>query len=185
MTRRRFPAEDPERRRWQDPEGILSSIGLQSGMSFIDIGCGEGFFSLPAARITGPLGIVHAVDINPDAIVRLREQAASEGLSNIIAEVSEAEKFVLCEDCADIVFFGNDLHDFSDPAQVIRNARRMLKPGGRLVDLDWKEMAMDFGPPLEKRFSLEKASGLIMAGGFVIHTASDAGPYHYLLSAVK
>jgi SAM-dependent methyltransferase len=154
-------------------------------MFFIDIGCGEGFFSLPAARLAGPGGRIHAIDINPDAVACLREQAAKEGLLNLSVELNEAETAVTCEECADIVFFGNDLHDFSDPAQVIQNARTMLKPGGRLADLDWKNIAMDFGPPLEKRFSPEKASAYITSGGFTIRSTIDTGPYHYLIIAEK
>jgi ubiquinone/menaquinone biosynthesis C-methylase UbiE len=185
MTRRRFPADDPERRLWQDPDRILSSIGLREGDVFVDIGCGEGFFALPAARRIGKAGRVFALDINSDAIARIREQAESEGLSQVSAEIKEAEAAVVCEGCADIVFFGNDLHDFSDPGRVIRNAHMMLKPSGRLVNLDWKPISMNFGPPLEKRFSVARAKNLIESGGLKILSAQDAGPYHYLIQAGK
>ena len=185
MTKRRFPADDPERRLWQDPDRILSSIGLREGDVFVDIGCGEGFFALPAARRIGTAGRVFALDINSDAIARIREQAAEEGLSQVSAEIKEAEAAVVCEGCADIVFFGNDLHDFSDPGQVIRNARVMLKSTGRLVNLDWKPIPMDIGPPLEKRLSVAKAESLIESGGLKILSTQDAGPYHYLIQAGK
>jgi len=185
MTRRRFPADDPERKKWQDPEKILSSIGLRKGDVFIDVGCGEGFFALPAARYIGQAGRVCAFDINSDAIARLKEQATTEGLSQVVAEVRAAEDAVVCEGCGDIVFFGNDLHDFSDPGQVIQNAFVMLKPAGRLVNLDWKPIQMDFGPPLEKRFSVARAEALIESGGLKILSMQDAGPYHYLILAAK
>jgi ubiquinone/menaquinone biosynthesis C-methylase UbiE len=160
-------------------------VGLKRGMTIVDLGCGEGFFALPAARRVGPGGRVYAVDINPEAVTRLAEQAASEGLSQIFTEVKEAEATIICEGCADIVFFGNDLHDFSDPGQVIRNAKTMLKPFGHLADLDWKPVQMEFGPPLWKRFSLEIAKGLIESGEFWILSVQDAGPYHYLILAGK
>jgi ubiquinone/menaquinone biosynthesis C-methylase UbiE len=153
VNRRRFRADDPERKEWQDPEKIFPSIGLSAGMTFVDMGCGEGYFALPAARRVGRGGKVYAVDINAEAVAHLKEQAENEGLSNLSAEVREAEATVACEGCADIVFFGIDLHDFADPRKVIRNAKTMLKPSGRLVDLDWKDIPMDIGPPKEKRFS--------------------------------
>jgi cyclopropane fatty-acyl-phospholipid synthase-like methyltransferase len=53
---RRFRADDPERKEWQDPELILPAIGLGEGMTFVDAGCGEGYFALPAARRVGPRG---------------------------------------------------------------------------------------------------------------------------------
>ena len=185
MNKRRFRADDPERKVWQDPEKILAAIGLSAGMVFVDIGCGEGYFALPAARIAGPGGKVYAADINADAVAALREQAAAEGLTNLTAEVKAAEKTMVCAGCADRVFFGIDLHDFADPGQVLLNAWAMLKPAGKLIDLDWKDEPMAFGPPPEKRFSVQKATGLIEAAGFRVYSVQDAGPYHYLICAGK
>lgn len=183
MSKRQFRSDDPERRQWQDPEQILSSIGAGPGMVFIDVGCGDGYFALPAARKAGPHGKVYANDIDAGAIERLRKQAAEEGLDNLFADVKAAEETLVCHGCADIVFFGIDLHDFEDPAGVLRNAKKMLCPYGRLVDLDWKDQPMAFGPPQEKRFSLEKARNLIESAGFRIESVTDAGPYHYLIVA--
>lgn len=183
MAHRQFPSNDPERQKWQDPKKILTEIGLVPGMTFADLGCGDGYFALPAAWIVGPKGKVIAVDIDEGAIGRLRQQAAKEGLSQLSAEVQEAEETIACERCADFVFFGIDLHDFADPARVIRNAKRMLRPSGLLVDLDWKDQPMTFGPPLEKRFSIAKARQLIESAGFHVASISEAGPYHYIIIA--
>ena len=183
MNKRRFRADDPERKIWQDPEKIFSAIGLFAGMVFVDIGCGEGYFALPAARRVGPGGKVYAADINVDAVAALREHAANAGLSNLSAEVKAAEETVFCEGCADIVFFGIDLHDFGDPERVLRNAKKMLRSTGNLIDLDWKDEPMEFGPPQEKRFSVHKAEGMITGAGFCVLSVQDAGPYHYLIRA--
>jgi ubiquinone/menaquinone biosynthesis C-methylase UbiE len=76
MNQRRFRADDPERKTWQDPEKIFSAIGLSAGMIFVDIGCGEGYFALPAARRVGPCGKVWTADINSDAVAALWEQVS-------------------------------------------------------------------------------------------------------------
>jgi ubiquinone/menaquinone biosynthesis C-methylase UbiE len=183
MAGRQFRSDDPERRQWQDPEQILSCIGTEGGMVFIDIGCGDGYFALPAARKVGPRGKVYADDIDPSAIGRLRDQAEKEGLDNIFTDVKAAEETMFCEGCADIVFFGINLHDFEDPAVVLRNAKKMLRPSGILVDLDWKDQPMPFGPPPGKRFSQKKATNLIVSAGFTIVSVQDSGPYHYLIIA--
>jgi len=183
MTGRRFTADDPERRRWQDPEQILSTIGLREGMEFVDLGCGEGYFAIPVARRVRNYGKVYAVDINADSVERLHTRAEKEGLKNLITRVGEAETTRFCEGCADIVFFGIDLHDFRDPVAVLKNAKQMLGPAGRLVDLDWKDQQMEMGPPPGKRFSIGKASGLIESVGLRIQSIQDAGPYHYLIIA--
>ncbi len=175
--------DEEERRRWQNPEAILADIGLRPGLTFLDIGCGDGFFALPAARLVGEGGKVCGVDTNGEAISRLREQAAAEGLLNLNLEVGKAEDTVLCQECADIVFFGIDLHDFSEPDRVLMNARKMLKPAGRLVDLDWKKESMEIGPPLRIRFSEEDAVSLIEGAGFQVETVKEVKPYHYLIIA--
>jgi ubiquinone/menaquinone biosynthesis C-methylase UbiE len=183
MTGRRFLADDPERNQWQNPEQILSSIGLREGMVFVDLGCGEGYFAIPAARRVRNYGKVFAVDINAESVERLRTRAEKEGLKNLVSRVGEAENIRFCEGCADIVFFGIDLHDFRDPVAVLQNAKQMLGPQGRLVDLDWKDEPMEMGPPLGKRFSIKKARHLIESVGLRIQSVQDAGPYHYLIIA--
>jgi ubiquinone/menaquinone biosynthesis C-methylase UbiE len=156
---------------------------LKLGFTFIDVGCGNGFFALPAARLVGDKGKVYGIDANAEAIGMLKKTAMKEGLRNLNLKVGEAEKTVLCEACADIVFFGIVLHDFTDAARVLANAKRMLNSTGRLVDLDWKKEPMNFGPPLRIRFNEEKAVSLIQAAGFKINSVKDAGPYHYMIIA--
>lgn len=179
----RFPADDRERRTWMDPEAILSGIGLKPGFTFMDIGCGAGFFALPAAGIVGKTGKVYGLDPDARSIAVLKEHAAREKLDNLHLTTGRGEETILCETCADIVFFGMDLHDFQDAAKVLENARRMIKPTGRLVNLDWKKIEMAFGPPLAKRFDEAKAKTLIEAAGFSVETITDSGAYHYLITA--
>ncbi len=91
----------------------------------------------------------------------------------------------MCDGCADIVFFGIDLHDVEDPLKALVNARNMLKPGGRLIDLDWKKEPMEIGPPIEIRFTEEQASEFIRKAGFEIKEIKDSGAYHYRITAKK
>ena len=180
---RRFRHDDEARREWQNPESILAGAGLAPGMVFADLGSGEGFFALPAARIVGEQGRVYALDINADAIDHLREAAGKEGLNNVSALVGEGEDTIVCESCADMVFFGMVLHDFRDAAMVLRNARTMIKPTGKLINLDWKKEPMELGPPVEIRFDEATASRLLSEAGFVVETIAEAGPYHYIVTA--
>jgi ubiquinone/menaquinone biosynthesis C-methylase UbiE len=176
-----FSLDEATRRSWYNPDPILKD--LQKGMVFIDVGCGDGFFSILAAKKVGETGKVYAVDIDATAIEKLRQKAKTEGLENITAKAGKAEATVFCKSCADFVFYSMDLHDFNDPAKVLQNAKQMIKPNGHLIDLDWKKMDMPFGPPVSIRFSEEKASGLIEAAGFNVTDVRDAGRYHYLITA--
>jgi ubiquinone/menaquinone biosynthesis C-methylase UbiE len=170
-------------RRWYHPEISLESIGLRSGMTFMDIGCGYGFFTLKAASVVGETGKVYAVDIDVSSIDRLKRKAAEKGLKNIRAEVGAAEETVFCDECADIIFYSIVLHDFRDPEKVLHNAKRMVKPDGKLVNLDWKKKFMPLGPPLRIRFSEEQASNLIKQAGFTIESVRNLESNFYILTA--
>ena len=89
----------------------------------------------------------------------------------------------VCDGCADVVFYSIVLHDFHDPAKVLVNAKRMFKPFGRLVDLDWKKKQTEIGPPLRIRFSEEQAQRLIKDAGFKVESVRDVGRDHYVVVA--
>jgi len=179
----RFFDDEEERRKWQNPEDILVEAGVRSGSTFVDLGCGQGFFALPAARLVGDEGMVYGLDADSEAIRRLKERAAKEKLRNLNLKAGMAEDTIFCDSCADVVFFGIVLHDFNDPSKVLSNAKRMLKPTGRLVDLDWRKEPMQVGPPLQIRFDEKKASHLIESADFEIDEIKKEGLYHYIIMA--
>ncbi|MGE5533079.1 MAG: class I SAM-dependent methyltransferase [Bacillota bacterium] len=176
-----FSLDEATRRSWYNPEGILQD--LREGMIFVDIGCGDGFFSILASKKVGEKGKVLALDMDPAGIEKLKSKTRSEGLTNIITKVGKAEDTLFCNQCADLILYSMDLHDFSDPKKVLQNAKQMIKPTGYLIDLDWKKQEMPFGPPVAIRFSQEQASSLIRSSGFTIVNVQDAGPYHYILTS--
>jgi ubiquinone/menaquinone biosynthesis C-methylase UbiE len=178
-----FPGEDALRRKWHNPETTLKEVGVRSGMIFMDIGCGNGFFTIPAAEQVGENGKVYAVDASAEAVETVKRKVAAKGLKNIVAKAGEAEETVFCDACADMVFFSIVLHDFRDPAKVLRNAKRMIKPTGTLINLDWKKKRTAFGPPLHIRFSEEQAQALIEQAGFTVESVKDAGSNFYLVTA--
>ena len=97
---------------------------LRSGMVFMDIGCGDGFFSILAAKKVGENGKVYAVDTDTSAIEKLNHKANAEGLKNITAKVGAAEETVFCSKCADFIFYSMVLHDFADPAKCSKTPNK-------------------------------------------------------------
>jgi ubiquinone/menaquinone biosynthesis C-methylase UbiE len=182
--------DDTDRRKWQNPEAVLEGLGLSPGQVVADVGSGEGFFTLPAARMVGSRGIVYAVDTSVERLTRLHETAEEEGLENIRVRAVSAEEFLVCEACVDLIFFGICLHDFSDQGAALRNAMTELKPGGMLANLDWKKEETIrggdlLGPPVEIRFSEEEAAAMIREAGFTIESVEPSGEYFYLIRARK
>ena len=179
-----FSLDEATRRSWYNPEQILQAAGLHSGMVFMDIGSADGFFAILAAKMVGEKGKVYALDINPTTIRTLQSNAQKAGLKNVQAIVGAAEEIVICRECADIIFFSMVLHDFQDPAKVLLNAKKMIKPEGLLVNLDWEkqEDKTAVGPPFKIRFSEEKACSLIEAAGFKCLGSKHVGYYHYVLT---
>jgi len=177
-----FSLDEKTRRQWYNPDKVLAT--LRKGMTFVDVGCGDGYFSILAAQKVGPEGKVYAVDIDGSRVELLKDTAETVDLENVVAVVGRAEDTVFCEGCADVVLFSMDLHDFDDPEKVLVNANTMLKSGGKVVDLDWKKLQMDFGPPYEVRFSEQKAKELLYNAGFTVE-ATEAGPYHYVVTGTK
>ncbi len=176
-----FSLDEKTRRSWYNPDVILQD--LRPGMVFADIGCGEGFFTILAAKKVGDKGKVYAVDVDVSAIQRLKKKAEAEGLKNIAAQAGMAEETIFCNECVDFVFYSMVLHDFEVPARVLENAKKMLKADGKLVDLDWKKQEMPFGPPFKIRFSEQHASNLIKKAGFQIDNVKNVGNYHYTVTA--
>ena len=168
----------------ENPEKILLQIGLNTGMTFVDIGCGYGFFSIPAAEIVGPSGKVICIDINSKAVDVLTTLTKKRGLKNVETIVGKAEDIVPCAECGDIAFFGTVLHDFENPKQVLSNANKILKLNGLLVDLDWKKERGIMGPPYSIRFDKNFAAQMITEQGFEIVSIKDLSRFYYIIKAI-
>ncbi len=161
----KFSYSEEERRKRQQPEEILKSIGLKKSMCFIDSGCNDGFFTLPASRIIGSNGRVIAIDVDEDALTRLRAKLINENISNVEIIKSPSEEVIVEDNIADIIFFGTVLHDFYDPVRVLRNSKMMLKDSGFIYNLDWRKAHSPIGPPYNVRFSQEDVTVLAKKSG--------------------
>jgi len=178
-----FHYDEQQRRKIQNPEKILEDIGLRKGMSFVDLGSNDGFFSVPAAKIVGNTGKIYALDINQEAIDSLKDKLQSIDYRNYQLKCAKAEEEVFNDHIADIVFLGTVLHDFIDPLKVLKNAKKLLKNEGILVNLDWRKKDTKLGPPLEIRFSSKYAANLIEQAGFKIKSIDNLSDLYYLIIA--
>lgn len=113
------------------PIKILQEAGVQSGMTVLDFGCGPGGFSLSAARLAGPEGLVYAVDIHPLAVKSVQRAADKQGFKNI-RTVFGGDLADVPDGSVDTALLYDVLHDLPEPGLILMELRRVLKPNGVL-----------------------------------------------------
>ncbi len=169
--------ESPERRRSQDPERLWDRLALAKGATVVEVGAGTGFFALPAARRVGENGRVYATDLSEELVSLLRERAGTERLPQLVAVHNTLERIPLDSASADLVLLANVLHDV--PEATVSEAVRLLKPDGRLVNIDWKPEDTPGGPPTQVRLTPEEATRRLEAHGLRAVERFEFGPWHY------
>ncbi len=170
---------------FSDPSVNLAKFGLSAGMKVVDLGAGSGFYSIAAARIVGPGGRVYAVDVQKDLLDRIRANGASEGLRNIEVVWGNAEKIggtKLREAIADRVVASNILFQIEKPDDFALEVKRLLKPGGKVMIIDWSEIS-PIGP--KTVFPSMKAQTLFEKSGFKLEQSFGAGDHHYGLIFIR
>lgn len=170
--------DDPERVKILDSASILDKLELRGEMVFADLGCGTGFFAIPAARRVKK---VFALDIQPEMLDILKDNIKKEKITNIEVILSGESSIPLSDKSVDILFMVNVFHELEDKSALLREVKRVLKLNGRLMIIDWKKMEMDFGPPLQERLDETDVIAACYGNGFTLLEKSNIGPYNYLL----
>ena len=172
-----------ERKQWHNPETILKNVGVVKGMTMADLGSGPGFFTIPMAKATSEKGLVYAVDSNVSMLNALKENIARSGVDSRIIEIinSDVSHTGIPKGSVDIVLFANVLHEVEDRQAFFQEVRRISKPTAYIVDVDWKKIKTEHGPPLKERLSEDEAKQVLLENGFSVIKQIDTGPYHYEL----
>lgn len=174
--------DSQERRSYLEPPRILRSFRLRAGMRIVDIGSGTGFFAIPAAEMVGPEGHVYAVDLSPEMLEDLQAKLERTERGNLDALRSTEDRIPLPDASVDFAFLACVLHELDGPATLLE-ARRVLRPAGRLGIVDWKKEDSEFGPPKAHRLDEEEARGVLSDAGFEPTRTFEAGEHHYGIEA--
>ncbi|MFQ6012633.1 MAG: class I SAM-dependent methyltransferase [Thermoplasmata archaeon] len=175
--------QDPERLEWQDPTAILQTFGLRSGMSLADVGCGPGFFSLPAGGLVGATGRVYAIDVQETMLWALQRRLVENHIDNVLPVLSREELIPLASASVDFVLLVNALHELDGDA-TLQEGRRLLREGGHFGLVDWKKEPMEHGPHVEHRVSVDEARARLAKNGFFGEEV-EVGPFHYGLRLAR
>lgn len=122
-------------------ERMLDLAGVTRGMRVLDVACGRGEPSVPAAHRVGPEGRVLGVDLVEGVLEMARERARREGLDNIAFQVADAEALPVGEGTFDVATLRWGLMYMREPERALASIHRALKPGGALVIASWAEPA--------------------------------------------
>jgi len=117
---------------FRNPHRLLKAAGLKPGQKILEVGCGPGFFTIPAAKIVGNQGLVYAVDIHPRAIERVQEKIDRQGIENVRPVLSNASDTGLPNGSVDLAFIFGLRYIAGGLEKVISEMHRILKPGGVL-----------------------------------------------------
>jgi len=122
-----------ERDAWQDVPGILKAMGVREGSHVADVGARDGYLTVRLAEAVGPTGRVYAVDIDADALEKLRKNLSDADTSRVTLIHSAPDDPMLPERMLDAVVVVNAYHEFRAYAVMLQHIKEALKPGGRLV----------------------------------------------------
>ncbi|MBU6323254.1 MAG: methyltransferase domain-containing protein [Patescibacteria group bacterium] len=167
---------------FSDPKANILQLGLREGMRVCDIGAGSGHYAVAAGNIVGEDGKVYAVDVQEDILKHVRDHAKERGLHNVETIWGDAEKVggtTLRDHVADAVILSNTLFQLERRDEAVKEIRRILRPGGKLLVIDWAGAYGGMGPSGDRVVTEYAAEDLFIGGGF--HKLKDfrAGPHHY------
>lgn len=190
--------EEPERLTFMPPEEVIAALGVSPGMMVADIGAGTGYFAIPIATAIGAAGTIYAVDVEP-AMLRLLDEklAAPSAPANIQIVPGEASDTTLASGIFDLALLANVWHEIEDRSAVLREMQRILKSGGRLVVLDWRDDVPARqqgasrtetdppGPPREHRVAQSAVCAELEGQGWTVMDTAHVGLYSYLVIATR
>jgi ubiquinone/menaquinone biosynthesis C-methylase UbiE len=172
--------ENPQRDAEQKPGEVIAALGLKNGETIADIGAGAGYFALRFAPLIGN-GRVYAVDINPDMILQMNKRIRELRLNNVSTILSAPDDPLLPDNSINCFFICNTWHQIENQPKYLGLMKRMMKPGGQVVIIDYKMRAQVVGPQPEKRVQKREVIKQFESNGFKLAGEHDFLPNQYFL----
>ena len=166
--------EDPSRDAWQKPHEVVMALGLKPTDTVADIGAGTGYF---ARRFAMHASKVYAVDID-QKLLAIASSNAPANLQTILATPDDPR---LPPRSADLIFFCDVVHHLGDRPVYYRKLANALKPGGRIVVVDFYKKPLPVGPPESMKLSEEEVITEFQQAGFGLSKRLNILPYQYIL----
>jgi ubiquinone/menaquinone biosynthesis C-methylase UbiE len=167
---------------FSSPHENVLQLGLRDGMKVGDFGAGSGHYARAAAAVVGREGKVYAVDVQEDVLKHLKLNTHTHHQSTVEAIWGDVEKFGgthLRDASLDAVILANTFFQVENRFGFLRELKRVLTSGGKLLVVDWAGSYGGMGPAPDKVVSERDAEAFFITGGFHKVKSFRAGPHHY------
>lgn len=175
--------DSPERRKMLPPEETLYKAGLIENDIFVDIGCGIGYFSIPASKIVSSNGKVYALDTAFEMLEELKKRIIENKIENIMPILTKDYDFQIDSDLGTFALMSNVLHEVDDKIFFLKETNRILKTEGKLCIIEWQKKETEKGPPVKDRLSDLEVKKLLDQTNFkLLDTYSIADNFNAYIS---
>jgi ubiquinone/menaquinone biosynthesis C-methylase UbiE len=173
--------EDPKRDAYQKPHDVLTALNLKSGEVVADIGAGSGYFTFRLAQHVGDRGKVYAVDVSPAMILHINRRIRELKAANVVSILADADDPLLSDSSVDRFFFCDSWHHVDNQSKYLSLIKRMLKPNGEIIMIDFYKKDLPVGPPLRMKIAREDLIKQMETNGFRLTKEHTFLPYQYFL----
>ena len=177
--------DNETRRKLLPSEQTLINLGLHEGDIMADIGCGIGYFAIPASKIVGDSGKIFALDISPEMLQDVGIKIKENTISNIEIILTEENDLKLEDNKTTIAFISCVLHEADGKENFLNEIKRIICPKGRIAIVEWQKINSEFGPPIEHRLDKVDLIKILDTVGFSDISTIDIGENFYGLIAQK
>jgi SAM-dependent methyltransferase len=169
----------------EEPDVAIDALDLQRGMTVADVGAGSGYMTIRLAKRVGPTGKVYGQDIQPEMISLLQQRITKEKITNVVPLLGLVDDPKLPAGSLDLELLVDVYHEFSEPQKMLRGLRSALKPGGRLVLLEYKKEDPTIPIRLEHKMTVAEAKLEVEAEGFTLSKVDGRLPRQHILIFTK
>lgn len=170
-----------ERDQEEDPDHAVDVLKLQKGAIVADIGAGSGYITEKLSKKVGPMGRVYATDIQPGMIDLLNRRIAKRKLANVTPILSAQDDPRLPVEAIDLVIMVDVYHELAQPQLMLRHVKASLKPGGRLVLVEYRKEDPNIPIRPEHKMSVAEAKLEVEAEGFTLTQTNEDLPRQHVL----